>query len=366
MTLGSANWKLNQNIKDKILAASPGAVNTPKPPVDLIGPQINTGDNSTLAPSLDIYASNSTRYGGSLPPGLNEDIMRGPMDTDTSELPSSNNSTPAGHYQTINASGAHGINNASSGNYDHSAANSTHTGFNNKINSGTHWKSDPNAVYDSSVSIDPGTKKQIWTTDGGQKSYLNLKVNPNLGSMLDTMEMQRVNLPGLSGGNFDPITGKPLKPASGRPGEQLFKINDYTTGESRNAYYNIGKNTDAEQHQAALNRQSQGQFENYIQKTWHKGATNKNLNQGSLDNVLDKIENSNLTEKQKKKLEKEYMKKATNYQVAIGGFGTANPWSYTVDNRKNANKNNEGPGWGAVGMSASSNATIDGYKNLSG
>lgn len=174
------------------------------------------------------------------------------------------------------------------------------------------------------------------TTAQGNTSYARFDYqfqDPEMqkhGSMLDVMEMQKQNLkPGMSlkdQYSVNMITGKPLeyKP---RPGEQKFTITNYSTGSTRDAWYNIGKNTDATQHQSALDQQQKDKFINTIQKDWHGQVTQGNASEASYNKLIKKLDNSKLSQKKKDKLIADYEKKKSSYQFAIGS-SSSKPWDW--------------------------------------
>ena len=335
----------------------------------------NTGSNSTNT------GSNST-YTGALPPALNEDMIRGSNKTNMTSIEflsfSQKNSTGVGSNSTGTGQwweqgrtsyGDHGKDNTgaipstgtTAGTDFGVTYNADSLGFGDKgkwIDG--HWVTNP-TIIDKYYAVEPETNK-VYTTKGGEKTHANLEVNPNhptetyedtninkgLGGMLDVMASQKKYLPGhaASGArNFNPITGELLEPRHA-PGSQKFYIHDYADEKNtREVWYNIGKNTDQQQHQDALNLASFDKFQNNLQKKWHTNVRDGNLNQDYYQLTMNKIDASGLTDKQKRKLEKEYQKKKDNYQKAAGGYGSDAPWEWGINQEAhNKDPNNKGPG----------------------
>ena len=186
-----------------------------------------------------------------------------------------------------------------------------------------------------------GSNQKIWETKGntytvnnkdykmekGHSTSMNLTKNPQLEKMLGFMELQKSNHNKLSAterkaGTFDHLSFESIKP-QGRPGEKLFTITDHSSGTTRDAWYNIGKNTSKEGFQDALNIQSFNKFQNSEQKKWHENVRQGNVSQASFADLNNIIGMSpNLSAKERAKMLKDLQKKDKNYRLAIGGSGS--------------------------------------------
>ena len=136
----------------------------------------------------------------------------------------------------------------------------------------------------------------------------------------------------------DGIIKKATQPSGSTPG----LIKDYVNNEQRSSFYNLPSHVSQSAHQAALDKQSMYQFENSIQKSFttmirDSGPDNR-FNQNNFDALKTKINQSNISDKNKKNLISEYTNKITNYQKAAGGYGTDTPWAFGTSTPKNPNK----------------------------
>ena len=363
MTRNAVNkgWMLNQAIKNKITQSTP----TP--------PAADTRSNETLQNAIDesrfqnpeqfkdagAWADGGNRYQGQeiKAPSVDADPMKYHKSLNNSAYTDPGNFSDFGGYGAV----ADQYGNARGASATHgSTSTATYTGMPKVTTPGIpvyqevnwHKDKDNNKVYTTKNTEAVGN---FPATTGGHKTYLNINIkgNTHLSAMENIMAQQKQNLSGIDsstqGINYQ--TGEKLPPAGGRPGEQKFTVHNYIDGTSRDAWYNIGKNTDIKQHQAALNRQAGDQLENYIQKKWWKSASSGQLSQSFADGLMTKIDESKMTDKRKAKLKKQYKEKSTAYQKAIGGFGNENPWLWAEGNQNKGNKNNKGPEYGAPGLS---------------
>jgi hypothetical protein len=107
----------------------------------------------------------------------------------------------------------------------------------------------------------------------------------------------------------------------GKTGAEIGIINDYITGEQRKSYYHPGS-VSAEDHQAALDRQAVGQYQNYIQKDYFNQITSGNMNDDMMKGLHNKIESSALPAAFKQEIWDEYDTKRTDYKSrsTYGGY----------------------------------------------
>ena len=335
------SWQISKSIKDKIRATNPSAINPPQGPMQPNNIPLNLEQAAKFDQSAPGEPQKSKFY--------NSDISAFQVDTSGSPLDYHKDGTThnkSGGYRTVSAIGSHGNTGAD---YSHGSFMGMENKvigqdeFGNNIISKTHANTKVVEVEKTSYHTNEDNLK-IWTTKdtkaegnypattSGVSTRINLDVNPNLNKMENIMALQKKNLLGIDKKTqgLNTITGEKLDIASIQPaGTHKFEMWDYGAGTSRDVFYNIGKNTDKQQHQDALNKQSFGQFQNQLQSKFSTDLRSGSMDGRTLTNIIDKINASSLTDKQKTKLKKEYKKKAKNYQVAIGGYGSEDPYSWT-------------------------------------
>ena len=334
------SWQMIQSIKDKIRGTNPSAISQQQGP---------------MQPDIPVTLEQAAKFDQSTPGEphksrfYNADISALQVDTSGSPLDYHKDGTTydkSGGYRAVSANALHGGTGAVEKDASFMGTQNTVIGqdeFGNDIISKTHANTKVVEVKETSYHTNKDNLK-VWTTQdtqaqgnypatkGGHQSFINLDVNPNLNKMENIMALQKKNLLGIDKKTqgLNTITGEKLDIASIQPaGTHKFEMWDYGAGTSRDVFYNIGKNTDKQQHQNALNKQSFGQFQNQLQSQFRTNLRSGSMDGRTLTNIIDKINASSLTDKQKTKLRKEYKKKAKNYQVAIGGYGSEDPYSWT-------------------------------------
>ena len=334
------SWQISQSIKDKIRGTNPSAIKTPQGPTQPNAIPLNLDQAAQFEKSTPGQPEKSKFY--------NSDMTPFQVDTSGSPLDYHKDATynKSGGYRSVSAGASHGGAGAEYSDGSFMGIQSTVVGQDeqgNNIISKSHANTKVVKVEETSYHTNKDNLK-VWTTKdtqaqgnypatkGGNQSFINLDVNPNLNKMENIMALQKKNLLGIDKKTqgLNTITGEKLDIASIQPaGTHKFEMWDYGAGTSRNVFYNIGKNTDKQQHQDALNKQSFGQFQNQLQDQFSTNLRSGSMDGRTLTNIIDKINASSLTDKQKTKLRKEYKKKAKNYQVSIGGYGSEDPYSWT-------------------------------------
>ena len=344
------SWQISQAIQDKIRGTNPSAIKPPQGPMQPNNIPLNLDQAAKFDQSTPGQPEKSQFY--------NADISAFQVDTSGSPLDYHKDGTTydkSGGYRAVSANALHGGTGAVEKDASFMGTQNTVIGqdeFGNDIISKTHANTKVVEVKETSYHTNKDNQK-IWTTQdtqaqgnypatkGGHQSFINLDVNPNLNKMENIMALQKKNLLGIDKKTqgLNTITGEKLDIASIQPaGTHKFEMWDYGAGTSRDVFYNIGKNTDKQQHQNALNKQSFGQFQNQLQSQFSTNLRSGSMDGSTLTNIIDKINASSLTDKQKTKLRKEYKKKAKNYQKAAGGYGTDTPWSFGTTSTKTPNK----------------------------
>ena len=339
------SWVINQAIKDKIKGLNPSAVTSQQqgPPSIQSNVPLSLNDAAQFEQQTPGQPEKSNFYNSDMTP-FQVDTSGSPLDYHKSGANTSYDKT--GGYRSMNAHATHGNAGAEYSDGSFMGIQSTVIGQDeqgNDIISKSHANTKVVKVEETSYHTNKDNLK-VWTTKdtqaqgnypatkGGNQSFINLDVNPNLNKMENIMALQKKNLLGIDSKTqgLNTITGEKLDIATIQPpGTHKFEMWDYGAGTSRDVFYNIGKNTDKQQHQDALNKQSFGQFQNQLQDQFSTNLRSGSMDGRTLTNIIDKINASSLTDKQKAKLRKEYKKKAKNYQVAIGGYGNEDPYSWT-------------------------------------
>lgn len=195
-------------------------------------------------------------------------------------------------------------------------------------------KNSTQSTTQTSIHENKSNEGKTWITPGGGKTTINLDIplNQRAGTIIDYMQMQKDNLTGISTKTqgLDFRTGEILEP-NRKPGVKKFTIQNYINPKATPSiqWTNIGKNTDVQQHQAALDLQSKRKFENHLQSQFATLMRGGSLNQKTFNAVFNQIDKSQLSRKDKDRIKEEFTEKKINYQKAIGGFGYANPWKKT-------------------------------------
>ena len=341
------SWVMIQSIKDKIRGTSPSAINQQQGPMLPNDIPLNLDQAAKFDQSTPGEPQDSRFYNSDISSSQEPSWMVSQVDTSGSlrnyhKDETKNTDTFVNDYRARTVDGSHGNDGPDVGSFmgmENNVIGQDEHG--NNIISKSHANT---KVFEKTSYHTNEDNLKIWTTKdtkaegnypattGGVSTRINLDVNPNLNKMENIMALQKKNLLGIDKKTqgLNTITGEKLDIASIQPaGTHKFEMWDYGAGTSRDVFYNIGKNTDRQQHQDALNKQSFGQFQNQLQKQFNTNLRSGNMDGRTLTNIIDKINAAPLTDKQKAKLRKEYKKKAKNYQVAIGGYGSEDPYSWT-------------------------------------